>query len=117
VTTGTGVTTIPPTTSTPSSTATSSSTTTTTVPQGNAVRLNRTLSASLPAGSDVCLNRIIGGYPVEPHGTGCPALHLHTTPEVPILVRVGGVTEGPFADPDPSGCGYGLIVRITCPPG
>ncbi len=89
-------------------------TTSTTALQGEAVRLDQPLS-STPAGTAVCLNRIVGGYLVEQHAGGCDgARHLHADVGGIGLV-VGGTVEGPFPDPNPSGCGYGRIVVASCP--
>lgn len=96
-------------------TTTTSATTTTDPRLSQAVRLDSPLGPSLPAGSVVCLDRIVGGYEVEGHGPGCDSLHLHGIPGLGIIVLVGGAQEGPFLDPNPNGCGYGRIVAAPCP--
>jgi hypothetical protein len=87
-------------------------TTTSTAPQGQAVLLDQPLG-STPAGTTVCLNRLQGEYVVEQHAGGCsglPHLHSYTTG-----ISVVGVAEGPFPDPNVSGCGYGRVVTAACP--
>ncbi|MBI3890435.1 MAG: hypothetical protein HY303_02770 [Candidatus Wallbacteria bacterium] len=63
----------------------------------------------------VYLDSITGGFvgtgPHCLHNDGQPSLHLHALPGGPgISIRdPNGITYGPFADPDPEGCGYGLV--------
>lgn len=101
---------------TTTSTPSSSTTTTTTGPLGQAVRLDHPLGPNRPAGSIICLNRLVGGYQVEGHRAGCDGLHLHSIPEIGLVVLVGDRQEGPYLDPNPTGCGYGRIVLAVCPP-
>jgi hypothetical protein len=98
-------------TTTPATTTTSS-----TVP-GPAVLLSHTLSASFPVNAVVCLNRITDGVQGQ-HQNGCPGLHLHAVdPGVGIRILRNGAQEGPFPDPNPTGCGYGLVIAYhDCPP-
>jgi hypothetical protein len=97
-------------------TTTSSSTTTTTIP-GRAVLLSHALSTNFPVSAVVCLNRVSNGFEGA-HQIGCPGQHLHAVdPDVGILVLRNGVQEGPFPDPDRTGCGYGLTFTYhNCPP-
>lgn len=83
--------------------------TTTTLQTGQAVRLGHTLAPGLQAGTDVCLARITGGH-VGEHASGCEGRHLHAV-DAGIMVDGGG----PYPDPEPTGCGYGLIVSANCP--
>jgi hypothetical protein len=69
------------------------------------VVLGTTLSPTLTAGAFVALSRVSGGNVVGGHGLNCEEDHLHS-------VSPGGIMidgQGPFPDPDPSACGYGLI--------
>jgi hypothetical protein len=68
------------------------------------LRLDHDLG-SFTAGTLIALDRIQGGYVAEPDA--CPEQHLHAA-------SPGGITidgQGPFPDPDPTTCGYGVIVQ------
>jgi len=47
---------------------------------------------------------VLGG--VDESHKSCEGLHLHADEEHPEGILIDG--KGPFADPDPDGCGYGL---------
>ncbi len=60
---------------------------------------------AFPAGTKIELSRIAGGTVSGPD-VGCSDRHLHSG---------GGITidgQGPFPDPNPTGCGYGAIVTL-----
>ncbi|HSJ10552.1 MAG TPA: hypothetical protein VK928_11590 [Longimicrobiales bacterium] len=60
-----------------------------------------------PAGSEIALSRIDGGDVVEPHMGACEAFHLHSFGGG---IRIDG--QGPFPDPNQTGCGYGVMIRV-----
>jgi hypothetical protein len=68
----------------------------------DAVVLSSTLG-SYPAGSITTLDRVTGGHLGNPE-SGCSSVHLHGT------IFIDGT--GPYADPQPSGCGQGPIVQV-----
>lgn len=71
-----------------------------------AVRLDHALGATFTAGQEIRLSRIQNGS-VTPAEQGCDEEHLHA------VSGSSGITidgEGPFADPNRNGCGYGVIV-------
>jgi len=57
--------------------------------------------AGYPAGSVIFLSRVTGGTVQVGHGNNCGETHLHGP------IRIDG--DGPFDDPDPTGCGHGHV--------
>lgn len=71
---------------------------------GTFVRLDQDLG-SFSAGTLIALDRIQGGNVAQPDA--CPEQHLHATSPGGIWID----EQGPFPDPDPTTCGYGVIVQ------
>ncbi|HWP42452.1 MAG TPA: VCBS repeat-containing protein [Blastocatellia bacterium] len=74
-----------------------------------------------PAGTTVPLFGIMGGRGGSPE-QGCPSIHYHSNPNVPSvrICRSSAadgirpaivVTEGPYRDQNPQGCGHGRIEK------
>lgn len=60
------------------------------------------LGDGFAAGTFVTLDRISGGAVFGPEA-GCSETHLHGSP----VILIDGM--GPYADPNPGGCGYGVV--------
>ncbi|HBP18365.1 MAG TPA: hypothetical protein DEA08_11320 [Planctomycetes bacterium] len=72
------------------------------------VRLDTTLSAEFPAGSEIALSRIVGGIAADPDA--CPTRHLHGTFNPATGKREIFIDDkGPFVDPNPGVCGFGSL--------
>lgn len=67
------------------------------------VMLDQTVGG-FAAGTIICLSRISGGS-LSPGEDGCREAHLHGSIQID-----GGAVQ---SDPNPTGCGYGKIVRCT----
>lgn len=76
--------------------------------EGPFVRLDETLAPAFQAGDVIALSRITGGHIGGPEPitdtSGCEFDHLHAGPPG---IEIDG--QGPFPDPAPPFCGYGLI--------
>ena len=71
-------------------------------PQRLNLILDTSLSASFPAGSRIALYRIADLRVAEPDA--CPGEHVHTAFGAEGILIDGA---GPFADPNPTECGFG----------
>jgi hypothetical protein len=69
------------------------------------VVLGTMLSPTLTAGSFVTLDRVTNCIIASGHGLACEEPHLHAASPAGIMID----GTGPFADPDPTACGYGLV--------
>jgi hypothetical protein len=91
--------------STSSTTTSTTSTTSTSVPGGGI--LGRALvGASYEGGTGICLERVTGGCVFGAHVPFCAGVHLHQT------ITIAGLS-GTFPDPNPTGCGHGLVADVA----
>jgi hypothetical protein len=70
-----------------------------------ALELAYALSDDFPAGAVIALDRIQGLHTAQPE-EGCASEHVHALASEGITID----GMGPFPDPDPFGCGYGVVV-------
>lgn len=88
------------------STTTSTSSTTSTSVQGSGILGRALTGAPYDGGAAICLERITGGCIFGVHVPNCAGVHLHQP------ITIAGLT-GTFPDPNPSGCGHGVVVDLA----